>query len=334
MTVRVVLHIGPMKTGTSAIAAALSAAERRGTMPPGVLYPVDELWFDYDGRIIKHGQVKDLAPLIVGDALRPINLNSTPDAVRAMLTRVVEHARTIEHDGRSTVILINETAGRTADAPAVVRELLALADELVLVLGVRDPRVAAASVIGQGVRTWLRPGERSLSAKRVLRGAMRGPEHDLARLIRVWGGASPLVPLLLLPYLEREKGSGELMARFGELIGVGPLAAPPATARGELVHPGMSLADLKRLARLKRLNAAVGWIPGVRPRIQQRFEAEAHDASQRARPVDTRSFRLSERDARWVLERAQPSIEAVRTHLGAEADSALWREWFAQLDEW
>lgn len=333
MTVRIVLHIGPMKTGTSALAAALAAAQRRDTLPPGVLYPVDELWLERDGRITKHGQIKDLAPIVVPERLRPTGGTSTRAEVRGALERLMPVARERAAGGSATVILINETAGRVADAPAVIADLRELADEVVVVLGVREPRAAAASIIGQGVRTWDRLNERSLRASRVLRGALRGPEHDYARLIRVWGGAHPAVPLLLLPYLEGERGSGALMQRFGELIGVGGLPAPPATARGELVHPGLGRDDLRRLARLKRWAVLLGWVPGVRQRIQQRFSVEAKEASRRARPASSRPFALSARDARWVLDRAQPSVAAVRQHLGARADEPAWQQWFAQLQD-
>lgn len=332
MTVRIVLHIGPMKTGTSALAAALAAAQRRDGLPPGVIYPVDDLWLERDGRITKHGQIKDLAPLVVPDSLRPIGFTSTPAEVGGALERLMPVARERAAGGTATVILINETAGRVADAPAVVAALRTFADEVVLVLGIREPRAAAASVIGQGVRTWDRVSERSLSARRVLSGALRGPEHDYARLIPLWGAAHPEVPLLLLPYLEGERGSGALMQRFGELIGVGGLPAPPATARGELVHPGLGRDDLRRLARLKRRAALLGWVPGVRERIQQQFAETAKDASRRARPTASRPFSLSARDARWVLDRAQPSIAAVRQHLGARAEEPAWQEWFAQLE--
>lgn len=336
MTVRIVWHIGPMKTGTSAMAAALSAAERRGSLPPGVLYPVDDLWIPHKGNITKHGNVKDLSPLIVAPRLQPISsVGHSVDAteVRATLQRVVAAARERARDDRATVILVNESAARTADAGAVLSELHSLADEVVVVLTVREPRAAAASIIGQAVRTWDRLYERSLSARRLLTQPLRGAEHDYAQIIERWSHADDKVPLLLLPYLECENGTGALMTRFAELIGVGPIEAPPATARGELVHPALSRADLTRLIRMKRAAAALGWIPGVRERIHQRFMAEAKQASQRTRRGESPRFTLTSSDALWVLERARPSIEAVRAWLGDEAENPAWREWFAQLDE-
>ncbi len=332
VTVRIVLHVGPMKTGTSALAAALAAAQRRGSLPPGVVYPVDELWIEREGRITKHGEIKDLAPLVVPHHLRPLGLGSTPAQVGEALDRLMRTVRRQAAGDPATVILIAETAGRAADAPAIVTALREHADEVVLVLGVREPRAAAASVIGQGVRTWDRVSEHSLSARRVLTGPLRGAEHDYARLLERWTAAHPAVPVLLLPYLEEERGSGALMQRFGELIGVGSLDAPPATARGQLVHPGLARDDLRRLARLKRWAVLLGWMPGVRQRIQRQFAEVAKEASRRARPTSARRFTLSARDARWVLDRARPSIAAVRQHLGAKADEPAWRQWFAQLE--
>jgi len=332
MTVRIVLHVGPMKTGTSALAAALAAAARRGTLPPGVIYPVDALWFPRNGRLTKHPEVKNLAPLTVTAALAPRGPQGHPDEVRAMLEHVGASAHENAHAGDTTVILINETAARVADAAAVVHALQQLADEVLVVVAVREPRAAAASIIGQGIRMWDRGAEHSLSAHRVLSRPLRGAEHDYARIVRTWGTAAPDVRLALLPFLENDIGGGALMNRFGNAIGIGAIEAPPATARGERVHPSLGHHDLRELAAIKRTTVVLGWVPGLRERQRLRFEARLQQSAKRARGGTAPSFQLSTRDAGWVLERARPSIDAVREHLGAEVHDPAWREWFAQLE--
>jgi len=58
-TTRVVVHVGPMKTGTTAIGAYFSAAHSAGVLPSDVVYPAGDLWFPASGSITKHGQLAD-----------------------------------------------------------------------------------------------------------------------------------------------------------------------------------------------------------------------------------------------------------------------------------
>ena len=52
-TTRAVIHLGPVKTGTTALSQYLTALVRAGEMPPHIVYPVDDLWFGESGDIVR-----------------------------------------------------------------------------------------------------------------------------------------------------------------------------------------------------------------------------------------------------------------------------------------
>ena len=56
---KVVIHIGPMKTGTTALGYYFSTATVQGALPNNVLYPTDDLWFPPAGNITKHSALFD-----------------------------------------------------------------------------------------------------------------------------------------------------------------------------------------------------------------------------------------------------------------------------------
>jgi hypothetical protein len=58
-TTRVVVHVGPVKTGTTALGVYFSAAHAGRLLPPDVIHPVGDLWFPASGEITKHLQLAE-----------------------------------------------------------------------------------------------------------------------------------------------------------------------------------------------------------------------------------------------------------------------------------
>ena len=54
MTVtRALVHLGPVKTGTTALSRYFTLTNRFGTTPKSIVFPTGDLWFGENGNIVR-----------------------------------------------------------------------------------------------------------------------------------------------------------------------------------------------------------------------------------------------------------------------------------------
>ena len=111
---RVIVHVGPMKTGTSAFAAHLWRTAVDGDLPGNMIYPMNDLWFPANATIVKHHDLVEIAPLISRTSSEaPRNTPNTATFVDAKLAEIAAAAR--QRGGDVTVIMVCEIGDQLAD---------------------------------------------------------------------------------------------------------------------------------------------------------------------------------------------------------------------------
>jgi hypothetical protein len=249
---RVIVHVGLAKAGSTALQAALAGARGGALAASGAAYPA-----------IGGGGVKDQRPLPAAIAARP-----DPEARRAVLAAL----GTARESGARTVVLSGETLHE--EDPARLRALL---EESAFA----GARLEAVAVV-RDAATWLNSRyafravlfrERGGFAPAAGAAIRRGEADPLARLGR-WMGA-PVDALAAVPLRARDDPRG-IAVRAAEAMGLdlaaagsgdGPRNAAPdprtVEAAIRLCARGLAGADRRTAriarARLEKAAAANGW---------------------------------------------------------------------------
>lgn len=331
---RIVAVLGPRWTVTSALAAQLSACAAADALPPGVIYPVGAAWFGQspDG-VTTHSELVELT-----GRSRPADTVSTMRArpaharqvVRDRLRRVADDARL---EGAHTLLLVAPGAAWHAEPKELRRELRAASATIDIVLPVRRPDQALAAALAQSVRLADTTGETTLTARAALSDEGRTHEQRYAELLRRWVDPDGEVRVLVTP-AARSAGAHTLFAT----LGIAPPAGDPAALGVDSpVTPPPSAEALEQIASAARIRSRLGWVPGVRRRIDERL-VEARRAADAAAREGAEPFAFTDSERRMLARRFRADREAVRAHVawqwpGGPPAGPLreaWLAWFAE----
>jgi hypothetical protein len=261
-----IVHIGPMKSGTSALARYLTVAQAQSVLPDGVIYPFGDLWFGRTQNIVK----QELELLRIGSASRHDFSEAELTGIYGEVDAAIAGVGAATRPGGQTAVFICESAGKTTSVQALESWFTPYFDRVSFVTVARRQEFAMPSIIAQRVKEWGRH-EVSLAATDYLT-SEPGFVHtlDYAAMMQEW--SRPGQPLLVIPYLEGEQGSMESVARFFRFLDLGEPAAVRGI-EGKRIHPTFSRDGLLALAAIKRRARVLRWVPGY----AKRASAEFHD---------------------------------------------------------
>jgi len=334
MTVRAVVHIGPTKTGSTALAFYLTKAHVTGLLPPSTIYPLGELWFGIRSKPPTR-QDRALGQFVGDGKTTPFGFaqRGVPEAIE----RVALTLRSLPGDGDKTAVFIAETITAVAPVALVQKAFAESFDEVVFVMFARRQDKAGASLMSQLVKT-RDIADINLDPRRakLFRGLPFGGYDHLANYQR-WVNGPSNVRLVVVPYLEGEQGSFRSIERFFTAAGLGA-PAELAGIEGRRIHPTLSRDGLEALIALKRGVKRWGWIPGVKKRFEEQFQQTTamYLSSARAGGIEPsgRTFvpwSLTESDARWVLDQFDASNRELLALVREGPFSADWDTWEAAL---
>ncbi len=326
---RAIVHIGPMKTGSTAFAAAATEAERSGALAPGVIYPIGENWFGDDRPVVKHHQVNRAAR---PEPDRARNREREQESMRALedaIARCVRRAgdRAAAHGiSEAVILLLAEGASHQRNPQRLTAMLRRHVDQIDYVLVPRAQPRAVGSIIAHGVKDMTAVRRHRLDAAGHLAAPVRARRFDYAAIVEQWrhDGAT----LHIVPYEEDTPGT---MSVIDAIVDAARLPRLPVSAKllAKRTHPSFSTEGLEELARIKRHHQFFRWLPGAEDRYRRRFSEawERHHRLARAGLIEP--WRLSPRDTEHVAAAYAESNERFRALLGADADRPAWRAWFA-----
>jgi hypothetical protein len=327
--VRLLVHLGPMKTGTSSFAHHFSQLATAGKLPKSVIYPTGELWFPARGEIVKHHDLVELAfaPLRASGERRR-NTDATPARIRRRLSSIVAEATSRGGDVRVVMVCEIGDQRATPKLGTILREYF---DTVDFVIVARDQSSAIRSLLAQQIRMWDRTDVTALDAKAFTRKHATRGSYDYARLWDKWNTASEDYSVHFVPY-RSVSGTADLSEDIFRAVRFGDFPLSPDLGSGERIHSTFSGKRMSDLSTIKRWARRLSFIPGARDLFRCLFDfvvGRAHDELKRnsMRPGDTWTLSSAERD--FIADKYRSSNKQFREKLGAEGDNARWTEWFA-----
>lgn len=325
---RVVVHIGPKKTGTTALAASLSKSARKGVLAPDFVYPIGDLWWPEGGKVVKHHSLTSVG-LVVDDGA---DTNSREVNKRALASeRLNNLARVLRERGAESVsvFFIAEGAVHRADPVLLTQELLKHFDEVVYCVVARGQVNGIVSSQSHAIRKAGVARQPSSPHQSVNMEQVSERRFDYARVVSRWGQLED-ARLVVVPFLESDIAT---YALFDRLLEAACLPAPPRerNVEGKRVHPALAESALRELHALRVLHQVLGWVPGFGSPILRRFARVKLRAQRQSREMDSRvkRLRLSARKAQRIRLAFAASNEQLRTYLGDASSEPAWAEWFA-----
>jgi hypothetical protein len=338
-TTRAVIHLGPVKTGTTALSQYLTALVRAGEMPPHIAYPVDDLWFGESGDIVRQRRrleilmephVHDFSNL--PDAMRP---DSEMNSTLAEIARVARKSTAPVVN----VIFIAETGLPRFNPRIIDPYFRAHFDEVKYVFMARRQDKLVTSIVAQHMKMWERRWT-TLSPRIELAKAFRLKDFaalDYAKQYLRWTEAVGAENVIAIPYLEGEQGSFGAIDRFFEFVGLG--SAPRVDGiEGRRIHPTFSAAGMNRLNYIKRVARWTWWFTPFRKRLNaawagsmRNFHERAIDGAPDPDGTPFSPWSLSETDQRWVMRRFRESNRALRAHQTSHTE--VWDIWLSRVEE-
>jgi hypothetical protein len=331
-TTRVVVHIGPMKTGTTALGAYFSAAQQAGVLPSDVVYPVGDLWFPASGNITKHGQLADfLYPEGRHNSGRKTQIR-TPDDVAAKIRDVAAFLAT-KKGPRATAVFICEKLEVCPNLNDLVELFTSVFDVVEFVLAVRSPVEAAQSLLVHNIKDW-RLNQLDFELLAMLRKSDGSLNYDYGHMIsRV--AQLPIDTFTLIPYFEEESDGYAVVDRFMRVVTGHPAPRLDGDFGSRRIHPSLLLSSLKRLIALKKLKVRFDRVPVASSIIHSLFRrilTADRDKVVRAgfstRSSDSGDWVISSEERSQILALYGNLGDDLRKALGSQSTQTEWRSWF------
>lgn len=331
-TTRVVVHVGPVKTGTTALGSYFSTAHVTGILPQNVVYPVGDLWFPASGEITKHPQLADfLYPEGRQNSGRKTAIQ-TPDSVAEKVRQIAAHVAKLP-GSIGTAVFICEMPEDRPHLDRLLDLLISTFDEVVLVLAVRSPVEASQSLLVHRIKEW-----RSDQVDFDLLGMLTTNEgllsFDYRRLISRLHNVA-IKELVLMPYFEAESDGYAVVDRFMKVVTGDTATRLDGDFGSRRIHPSLPLSSLKRLVGLKKLKSQLRRIPFLESIIHSLFRRILNadrDKVMRAgfntRSTDSGDWVVSPEQRARILSLYGNLGDVIRQELGKQAAQAEWRAWF------
>ena len=327
-TVRVLVHLGPMKTGTSAFAAHLSRRATAGTLPAHMIYPTGDLWFPARGGIVKHHDLVEIAPAKIkvrGERRR--TTAATPEALRERFALIAQRARDRGED--SLVVFVCELADQRA-TPELGKVLSEYFDSVDFAIVAREQVSAVRSLLGQQIRMWNRTSVLSLESQDFVTQHFHRGSYDYARLWQKWMPTSSDYRAHFIPYRNGE-GADDLSQDIFTAAGFGDFPHSPDLLNGERIHSSFSTSRMGDLARIKRWANSMSVIPGALALGKWLFDLtlrRAHSQIAQSRGGRYETWKLPPAEQQFIRSAYRESNEMFKRQLGATANEPRWRAWF------
>lgn len=314
------MHLGPAKTGTTALALHLTQASRTGKLTGRIVYPCDDLWFDDAGTIVKHHALAKVS--------RKAARTSGPSgeetgSIGMALARIADHSA---YEGATNVLFVAEDGGAREHQTLVALDslLLSFFDEVEYVYVTRRQDAALRSRITQAIRSPRSKEDVSLNIKRMLDPEHSGLtlEYDYARAIREFSAAGTMPRTHVVPFFESDIGSYSLISRISDALQLDFGSLDRDLISGRRVHPTLPKRHLRALQGIKAISRRLNGVPGIDTLSHALFSSVLRAGHSRVINVEP-TRRLHRGNQPWQL--SERESEAILAHF-AESNDAFLRQ--------
>jgi len=325
----VVVHMGPLKTGSSAIAQYLSDANREGLLDPSILYPTGILWPLTTHFVTKHGNLTNI--------LNAREMGATGAAGFESLVTTFERIR-VEAESRGlpkvTTVLVAENLTPDGQPDIVVSFLRRFYDEVSLVMFCRKQDSAVSSIMSQHIKMWPQSARSTALEDHRSEGLFYGDNFDYDAAAKRWSPERSEHNLSFVPFLEGEEGTFALLERFFSVTGLSPMP-DTSNMRPNRTNRALSRECLDLMCAIKVERDALATDDPRRKYLQNKFADVIgrfefmEVAEKRGSTSFDNPWVLSRHDRRVIQEAFAPSNAAF---LGAIDRTTLSQEWEAWAD--
>lgn len=335
---RALVHLGPIKTGTTALSRYLTLTNSAGKTPANIVFPTGDLWFGRDGDIVR--QRYELESLMDE---RDISAGSgiTPDFSAQLdeeLSRVAIELRSRKVE-TATAIFVVETGLPRFDPARIDAALRRHFDVVDYLFMARRQDKLVTSIVAQNMKMWEKKWA-TLSPRFELSKFPRLRDFSALDYVAQFNRWSRIVGpdhVIVVPYDEGDQGSFATIDRIFDFAGLGK--APRVDGiEGLRIHPTFSTFGMKKMAWLKSITRIAWFWPPFRPRLTAVWESwtvKYHNQAIAGLPdPDGNAFHpwsLSSVDRRWVMRRFLSSNRKLRSLHTTHASA--WDEWLGRVEE-
>ena len=327
---RAVVHLGPEKTGTTALAKYMTRLALENKLPSSLIFPIGDEWFGRTDRIQKHRI--DLER-IVREFDRGSDISISDDQY---MRNLIQAAQASSNE-MTSVVLIAETALANITPQSLTELLLSYFDRVDYVIAARNQQNGIRSLIAQRVRDKNRR-EWSLDPISYRNSSsISFSSMDYTLMGRSWASENSRVSLSFIPYLESDIASFSFIDRFFRVLKIDKPTRLKGI-EGVRIHPTFSTKGMSEISRIKRRLRTWGWIPWAREKYLAQFETSSkifhHSASKGG--IDPSGelygvWEFTKAQAEWIREYYEASNTEFLATLKRDGFESEWELWGRNL---
>jgi hypothetical protein len=335
---RALVHLGPIKTGTTALSRYLTLTNNAGVTPHNLIFPTGDMWFGRNGDIVRQRYeleaLMDTRDISAGSEIGPGFVPRLDAALGLVATELrARKAHT------ATAIFVVETGLPRFDPARLDSALRQQFDTVDYLFMARRQDKLVTSIVAQNMKMF----EKKWSTL--------NPRFELSRFPRLrdfaaldytaqytrWARIVGSEHVIVVPYDEGDQGSFATIDRIFDFAGLG--AAPRIDGiEGLRIHPTFSAFGMKKMAWLKSITRFAWAWPPFRARLTAVWDSwtvKYHNQAISELPdPDGQAFQpwsLSSGDRRWVSRRFLASNRKLRSLQTTHTDA--WDEWLTRVEE-
>ena len=330
---RAVVHIGPIKTGSTAFTVQMTASQERGELGETIVYTVPrEIRRKTEQKIISPEQIRYLAPKLEwnrqsgDDGVAATGSNPVySDRARAYLDDLAKDLRA-RAQANTTVFFVEETLSRRSSAGDLTSALLTEFDAVDYVFVARAQQFIVPSAISQRVKMVAYPSAWDARATTFLSTKNLAQQFNYADILDRWASSDPRVKVTVVPFLESDRGTQNLFYRILTAVGVRANLGEPVTSEVNVTPSRFEIGAIGLYKRATFRYSRNGLPRGSRRRRAYEFAKLAFALI--ARTIRSPRWAVTPNERMDIVDFYQPSNLRFREKLGSHAHSAEWTEWF------
>jgi hypothetical protein len=295
----------------------MTASQERGDLSETIVYALPrEISLHNESRIVIPEHIRHLAPKLEWSR------QSGESRVAKNGSKYVLGARTylddLAHDLRAsaksntTVFFVEEALSRRTGPGDLTSDLLARFDAVDYVFVARAQQFIVKSAISQRLKAASHPKARDARVSTFLSNENLANQFDFASILDRWESRDPRVHVIVVPFLESDRGTQNLFYRILTAVGVRANLGEPVDSVGNVTPSRFEIA-------------AIGLYKKVAFRS---YEFARIALAMFARIIKSPRWEVHPQERKDIVEFYQPSNLRFREKLGAEALSSEWTEWF------
>ena len=330
---RVVVHIGPVKTGSTAFTEQMTTSQERGELGKTTVYALPrEISLDNESQVIKPEHIRHFAPKLEWNRQSGADRAETPGSHKIFSDRARAYLDALAKDLRArtksdtTVFFVEETLSRRPNPGSLSSELLTRFDAVDYVFVARAQQFIVPSAIGQRLKGAAHPSMWDERVSPFLSNDNLANQFDYASILDRWASSDPRVRVIVVPFLESDRGTQNLFHRILTAVDVRATLGEPVKTQVNLTLSRFEIAALG-LYKKATFRFSHKGLPRGSLRLRA-YEFARLAFALIARIIRSPRWTVTTDERIDIIDFYQKSNIRFREKLGAQAQSAEWIEWF------